>query len=441
VIPTEHFVGDFRRFASRAANRVPAWVADVRERAISSFSEAGFPTTREEDWKYTNVAPVLGVPFRAAFDLEQPPVDASASNALLGEAAARRLLFVNGSFAPQGSMLGTLPDGVRVESLGSALGESGGVAERHLARYASFDGNGFTALSTAFLDDGALVTLADGVELDRPVELVFVSTARQGEVVAHPRVLVVCGRGSRASLVESHGSLDGGATLTNVVAEIVLGDAARLEHVRVVREGGRGSHVATTEVVQQRDSRYVSSAFTLGASFLRHNLNVRLAGEGAECSLDGLYLVAGGELVDNHTSIEHAVPHGTSRELYKGVLAGEAKAVFNGKVIVRPDAQKSDAQQTNKNLLLARSAEVDTKPELQIFADDVKCAHGAAIGQLDPNALFYLKSRGIDEAAGRRLLTRGFAYEIVQRVRDETVRSALEPLLAERLEHELGEQR
>jgi len=228
-------------------------------------------------------------------------------------------------------LLGTLPDGVRVESLGSALRESGGVAERHLARYASFDGNGFTALSTAFLDDGALVALADGVELDRPIELVFVSTARQGEVVGasegsgrlRKRVPGVARREPRLARC--------GATLTNVVAEIVLGDAARLEHVRVVREGGRGSHVATTEVVQERDSRYVSSAFTLGASFLRHNLNVRLAGEGAECSLDGLYLVAGGELVDNHTSIEHAVPHGTSRELYKGVLAGEAKAVFNAR--------------------------------------------------------------------------------------------------------------
>jgi Fe-S cluster assembly protein SufD len=228
--------------------------------------------------------------------------------------------------------------------------------------------------------------------------------------------------------------------LTNAVAEIVLGEGSRLGHVRLVRDGAGGSHVATTAVVLGRDSLYASTALALRASFCRHELDVRIAGEGALCSLNGLYLVAGKDFVDNHTSIEHAVPHGTSRELYKGVLAGEARAVFNGKVIVRPNAQKSDAQQTNKNLLLSARAEIDSKPELQILADDVKCTHGAAIGQLDPDAVFYLKSRGIGDSAGRRLLMRGFANEVVQRIPPDALRAAVEAAVFERLEEIFAEE-
>jgi len=312
--------------------------------------------------------------------------------------------------------------------------------ERHLTRHAGFDRNGFTALSTAFLADGAVLEVDDGIAVDRPIEVVFASDGREGERIGHPRLLAVLGREAEASLVESYVSLDGAPTLTNAVAEVVLGAGAQLAHLRVVREGGGGSHVATTAVVQERDSRYASAALALRASFLRHELEVRLAGEGAQCSLDGLYLAGGKEFVDNHTTIEHAVPHGTSRELYKGVLAGGARAVFNGKVIVRPDAQKSNAQQTNKNLLLSPHAEIDTKPELQILADDVKCAHGAAVGQPDPEAIFYLKSRGIGDAAGRKLLTRGFAGEVVQRVAPEALRRVVEAAVFERLEQIFAEE-
>jgi Fe-S cluster assembly protein SufD len=437
VSGTEHFVGDFRRFVSRAERRVPAWVAEVREAAISRFAEIGFPTTREEDWKYTNVSRLVSVPYRAELESPQRRGDGIAGSGLLAEATARRLVFVNGRFVAGASQLGRLPAGVRVESLATALAADGEIVERHLSRHAAFDRNGFTALSTAFLDDGAFVFLPDEIELERPIELVFVSTGDRGEVVAYPRLLVVCGRQSRATLVEQYVSSESGATLTNAVAEVVLGDAARLDHVRIVREGTRGAHVATTEVLQGRASRYGSSAIVLGAAFLRHNLNVMLGAEGAQCALDGLYVASGEEFVDNHTAIDHAVPYGTSRELYKGIIGGKAKAVFNGKVVVRPDAQKSDAQQTNKNLLLSQSAEIDTKPELQIFADDVKCTHGAAIGQLDPEALFYLKSRGIGEAAGRRLLTRGFVNEVIQRMPVAELRPVLEQALIERLERDL----
>jgi Fe-S cluster assembly protein SufD len=428
----QHFVEQYQRFAGGAAAAAPRWLAALRERGMSRLRERGFPTARDEDWKYTNVSRLLGVPFRTAVDFDDRAGFAQVPAAgLFAQEDAIRLLFVNGRFVGERSAIAALPAGARVESIALALRHDAEPVERHLGRYASADQSGFTALSAAFLTDGAIVALADGVELERPIELVFVATTADTELAVHPRVLVTCGRGSRLSLVESYES--SGATLTNAVAEIVLGEGARIEHVRVVREGERGSHVATTEVVQARDSRYASSSFALGASFLRHTLNVRLQGEGAECSLDGLYLAAGDEVVDNHTAIDHSHPHATSRELYKGVLGGRAKGVFNGKVIVRPDAQKSDARQTNKNLLLSRHAEIDSKPELQIYADDVKCSHGAAIGQLDADALFYLKSRGIGEAAGRRLLIRGFAAEIVQRVRAETLRGALEAALEERL--------
>jgi Fe-S cluster assembly protein SufD len=439
VNAAEHFVGDFRRFASRSAGRAPDWLADVRAAAIARFAEIGFPTTREEDWKYTNVSPVVKPAFQPAFEVEDAPAP-EATTVLLGDRAACRLVFVNGRFVAGASALPALPSGVRVKSLAAALRDGGDAVGRHLARHARFDQNGFTALSTAFLEDGAFVELADGSGVEEPIEIVFVSSARRGEVAVYPRLLVVGGRDSRASLVERFVSDSPATTLSSPVAEIVLGDGARIFHVRVVSEGPRAAHVATTQVLAGRNARYSSSAWTLGAAFSRHNLQVRLDGEGAECSLDGLYVGSGAEFVDNHTAIDHAVPHGTSRELYKGVLGGRARAVFNGKVIVRPNAQRSDAQQTNKNLLLSRTAEIDSKPELQIFADDVKCTHGAAIGQLDPEALFYLESRGIGAQAGRRLLTRGFANELLQRIESEPVRSALEPALFERVERCLAEE-
>lgn len=438
----ERYVADFRRFAERRGREVPPWVRPIREAAISRFAEIGFPSAREEDWKYTNVARLMSVPFRSALEPEDGAVDVRSLGPGVAGAVGARLVFVNGRFSAALSDPSRLPQGTVVQSLAEAWSGGGQAVEEHLARHASFDRNGFTALSTAFLADGALVSLLDRAVVEEPIEIVFLASATRAEVLSHPRLLVVCGRESRATLVETHLSRGDGQTLTNAVVEVVLADGARLDHVRVVRQDGRAAHVATTEVLQERDSRYGSAVFVLRCGFLRHNLNVRLGGQGAECSLDGLYLAAGEEFVDNHTAIDHAVPHGTSRELYKGILAGRAKAVFNGKVIVRRDAQKSDAQQTNKNLLLSEHAEIDTKPELQIFADDVKCAHGAAIGQLDPDALFYLKSRGIGDTAGRRLLTYGFGGDMIRRLpAGDRLRASLERALLERLERDLVEER
>lgn len=431
----EHYLSQFEKSAGAAG---PAWLRSIREAAMSRFAEIGFPTPREEDWKYTNVLPVVKTPFQPAPERATNGGVSRVVADLVGERAkGSRLVFVNGVFCEELSSLGRLPEGVRVESLARAAARGEEVVERHLARHARYDQNGFTALSTAFLRDGALVIVPEGKVVEEPIEVLFVSSAAKGEIVAHPRTLVVCGRGSRAALIEVYTSAANGLSLTNAVVEVVLADGARLEHLKLLRESNQAAHVATTEVAQGRDSVYRSSSIALDASFARNNLNVTLEAEGAECSLDGLYMAGGEQFIDNHTSIDHRVPHGTSRELYKGVLGGKSRAVFNGKVIVRPGAQKTDAQQTNKNLLLSDRAEVDTKPELQIHADDVKCAHGAAIGQLDPEALFYLRSRGFGEVSGRRLLTAGFANEVTHRVGIAAVLPLLERLVSARLEQEI----
>jgi len=433
----ERYLTDFRRFrASRSREpHEPQWIAPIREAAIERFAEIGFPSSREEEWRYTNVARLVAQPFRPSFDVE-----ADAGAEYRGSSDVARLVFMNGRFVPGASRIESIP-GLELKPLAAALASADATVERHLARHAAFDRNGFTALSTAFLEDGAYVAIADGAVIDEPIHLVFLTSAAQGEVIAHPRILVAAGRDSQATIVERYEPNGGGATLTNTVAEIALGEGARVRHVRVANEGAGASHVATTQVVQGRDSRYRSLAIVLEQAFLRHNLAVRCDAEGAECSLDGLYLAGGRGFVDNHTEIDHAAPHTASRELYKGVLAGHAKAVFNGKVIVRKDAQKTDAQQTNRNLLLSAHAEIDTKPELQISADDVKCSHGAAIGQLDRDALFYLESRGIGESKGRRILVRAFANEMVQRLAEPAVEPRLEEAIAARLDAMIAEER
>jgi Fe-S cluster assembly protein SufD len=331
--------------------------------------------------------------------------------------------------------------GVEIASIADLVARRDERLADGFARLAKFDRNGFTALSTAFLHDGAFIAIAENAVVEPPIEIVFATSAAKGGVVAHPRIFIRAGRASRATIVERYVSIDEGDTLTNAVAEVLIAEAAQLTHLRIASEGARASHVATTQVAQGRDSRYSSFAIALDAAFLRHNLAVRCDAPGAECALDGLYLAGGRTFIDNHTEIDHAAPHTASRELYKGILGGHAKAVFNGTIIVRPDAQKTDAQQTNRNLLLSRHAEIDTKPELQISADDVKCSHGAAIGQLDPQALFYLKSRGIGEAAGRRLLVHAFANEMIERFGDARLAPALERVVTASIHALLGGER
>jgi Fe-S cluster assembly protein SufD len=341
------------------------------------------------------------------------------------------LVFVDGCYAPD---LSQVPSGrMIVESLAQTLKDHADLVEAHLGQHAGIGDSIFTALNTAFIQDGAFVHVPRNALVDEPIHLLFVSTARGAPTAAHPRVLVVLEEASAATVVEEYVAPRQGPTFANAVTEIVLRGGAALKHYRTVREAPAGFHIGTVEVHQEQDSAYTSLSTSFGAQIGRNDLRVRLMGTGATCTLNGLALTDGLEHVDNHTLIEHAVPHGTSRQLYKGIVDDKSRNVFNGKVIVRPGAQRTDAQQANRNLLLSGDALVDTKPQLEIFADDVRCTHGATVGQLDADVLFYVNSRGLDSDAARALLTYGFASEVLTDIPEKPIRVRLEEALVRKL--------
>jgi len=414
----------------RVNGSVPEWLTKLRRDAMSRFTDQGFPSTRLEDWKYTDAAPIARLPFRLAAALpvrvDREVVEAASFG------VGTRLVFVNGCYLPELSSTDALPAGVRITSLSRVLTHEPVLIEAHLARYANA-GHGFIALNTAFIQEGAVVYLPRRTVVPELIHLLFISQPAGEPVVSHPRILIVAGDDSRATVVETYVGSGTSAYFTNAVTEIVLGANSDITHYKLQRESEQAFHVATIEAHQAAGSRLRSYAVSLGGALARSDINTRLDGEGCECSLDGLYMAAGTQHVDHHTSIDHRRPHCTSRELYKGVLDGKSSGVFNGKVYVRPQAQQSDAGQVNKNLLLSDDATIDTKPQLEIFADDVKCSHGAAIGRLNDEALFYLRSRGIDAAAARDLLIAAFANELVERMQAAPVRAQLERLVWSRL--------
>jgi Fe-S cluster assembly protein SufD len=420
------YLADFERFEQKLGGAAESRIHRVRKDAIQRFADLGFPTTRLEEWKYTNTAPLARVPFQ----LGAGGVGAYAApfqGPFLGLDCSK-FVFANGRYYEQLSFV----DGSHrvVSSMAQVLASPGSEGcrqiEQHLARYADYSNHAFVALNTAFLDDGAVVVIPDGHVAERPICLLFVSTGGDQPVVCHPRVLVLAGRDCQASIVEAYLGPDGSAYFTNAVTEIVAGENAVIDHYKLQQEGDRAFHIATIQVHQDRSSNFHSHSISLGGALVRNDINVVLDGDGAECTLDGLYVESGEQHVDNHTLIDHARPHGSSREVYKGILDGKATGVFNGSVVVRKDAQKTDARQTNKNLLLSESAEINTKPQLEINADDVKCSHGATIGQMDQEAIFYLRSRGIPYEEARNLLIYAFSNEILGRVKDQALRACLE---------------
>lgn len=412
----------------------PAFVRALRERGLARFSALGFPTTRVEDWKYTNVAPIARETFTVG-----PEALATEAAALIESTqidGAIELVFVNGRYAPALARPTALPAGVIVDSLAAACRAHAALVEPHLGRLANIDDDGVAALNTALLHDGAFVHLPAGCALEAPIHCLFVSLADGAPTVSHPRVLIVAADASRARIIEQY--VGRGRYWTNAVTEIALGTGAHVAHHKVQREDVAAYHLAVAAAAQASGSQFDSLSIALGAALSRSAIATRFDDAGAGCAFDGLYVADGSQHVDHHTTIDHARPRGTSRELYKGILAGRATGVFNGKVFVRPDAQQSDAQQMNQNLLLSDDATIDTKPQLEIFADDVKCSHGATIGQLNDEAIFYLQARGIDPAEARRLLIHGFANELVARVQIEPLRRQLEALLADRLPAVVG---
>ena len=415
---------------------VPGYVRDLRQRGAQQFAGLGLPTTRLEDWKYTNLAPLARHTFALA--AAGVPADAVrlAAAARLGDGI--ELVFVNGHLAAELSTLGERAGGAVVTSLADGMIRHAEVVAPALGSLATPEADGLAALNAAYIADGAFVHLPDGVALETPIHCLFVSVANGTPTVSHPRTLIVAGAGSRATVIEQH--IGTGTYWTNAVTEILLGAGAVVAHYKVQREGAAAFHRAAITAGQAADSRLDSHAVSLGAALARVDITARLDSPDAACSLDGLYLAGDAQHVDHHTTIDHRRPRGTSRELYKGILSGRASGVFNGKVFVRPDAQQTDAQQMNQNLLLSDDAQIDTKPQLEIFADDVKCSHGATIGQLSEDAVFYLRARGIDTAEARRLLIYAFANELVQRVGVAPLRQQLDAALAERLPALVGGQ-
>ena len=402
-----------------------AWLNRLRAEAVDRVGALTVPTTRDEEWRFTDISPLTGMPFqpaRSASPLDGTRIDGFA----LAEAGAR-LTFVDGVFAPQ---LSFNTAGIAVENLAAGAGRRAAELEPHLGRHAGFRDNVFAALNTAFLHDGALIVVPRGVTVAAPVHLLFVST--QPEAACYPRCLVVAGPGSAVTVVEDFVALQDAAYLTNAVSEIALLDNSSVRHVRVQRENGAAIHIANCAVSLAHASRYQSVSVALGARISRYNLNVLQAAEGAECAIDGLALITDRQLADSHTCIDHARPHGVSRQLHKCIVDGAAHAVFNGKIMVRPGAQRTDSSQSSRNLLLTAKARVDTKPQLEIFADDVKCAHGATVGQLDAEEVFYLRSRGLSDAAARNLLTYAFGAEIIERIPVATLKRRLEQFVLAR---------
>ena len=421
------YLDEFEQLAKRRESE-PAWLGERRRDGMQRFSEAGFPTTRHEEYKYTNLTPLARTPFRTAPEavarVTAEPIVPYFFESLDGD----KLVFINGRYAPGLSRIGR-DSGVEVGPLAQKLVDSTVELEAHLGRYSGARENPLAALNSAFLADGAWVKIAARQVVEAPIHLVFVSTADAPDTVIHPRVLILAGLDSQAAVIESHFGLGGATYWTNAVTEIVAEPNARLDHYKLQQEAPQAFHTSFLEIDQARDSRVMTHSLSLGALLARNDVEVTLNGEGCDSVLDGLYAVGGRQHVDNRTCIDHAQPHCTSHQLYKGVLDGHSRGVFNGKIIVRPDAQKTDAIQSNKNLLLSENANINTKPQLQIDANDVRCTHGATVGQIDEEATFYLRSRGIGHAQARSLLTYAFAADVLERVNITPIRERFESLL------------
>lgn len=428
----ERYLAAFNQSRAHQAANVPPWLSDLRQNGIASFDALGFPTTRNEDWKYTNLEPIASQTFVPANGAARAISASDIISRSMVDAEAPRLVFLNSVFSAEFSNVASLPRGVVATRLVEFIEQNEKSAAAALGRYASNERQPFVALNTAFLEDGAVVSIPAGCRVAQPIYLVFVSTPGAAPVVSYPRTLILLGAGSEAKIVESYVGINSGVYFCNAVTELVGGQDSVIEHYRLQQESAEGIHVGAFEADLQRGCHLTAHAVSLSGSLVRNNVRVVLNGEGAECVLNGLYLADGKQHIDNFTEIEHAKPRAKSLELYKGILGGSAHGVFNGKIVVHKDAQKSDARQTNKNLLLSENAAVNTKPQLEIYADDVKCSHGSTIGQLDTDALFYLRSRGLGLEQARSLLSFAFASDVVGKMKIESLRKRLDDYLVAR---------
>ncbi len=435
---TDRYDSEFKRLEEESSGR---GLLPIRRDAFARFAELGFPTTRHEEWRCTNVTRIARTPFELAGRDGVRLTDRDIGPLTFAESAGRRLVFLNGQYIPSLASVDSLPDGVRLGSLAEVLDTDPGAVEPYLARYADYSDDAFTALNTAFMTDGALVEVPAGCTLDTPIHLLYVSTPAARPQVSHPRTLIVVGAGSRATIVESYVGLGPGSYFTNAVTEVIVAEEAVLDHYKITEESDQAFHIGGLRLHQHRGSNLTSHVVSMGGALVRNGIHAVLDGEGCECSLNGFFMLSGRQHVDNHLRVEHAKPHCNSREFFKGILDEQSRGVFSGRIVVHKDAQKTDAKQTNMSLLLSDEAQIDTRPQLEILADDVKCTHGATIGQIDEEAIFYLRSRGIREAAARSLLIYAFANESIAGIHVKSLADRLRDTVYARLPqgHELRE--
>ncbi len=426
------FLQGISRLESKVNGHHPRWLNSLRRSAFGWVGVHGFPTGEDEAWKYTRVAPILEIPFAPAEPGARRALSPGDVSALAGELGGPRLVFVNGYFVAELSALKSLPEGVKLGSLASVFAQEDEALEALLWRRLRERPQAFTALNVALGEDGAFIRIPAHIRVEEPIHLVFLSDAGTTPLVSHPLSVVFAGAGSRVTIVETHVGIAGGIYLSNAVTALVLDEGAVVEHYKVQDEAESAFHLAFMDVRQGRASRFSAHSVALGAALARHEVQVALEAPEAQVVLNGLYLPRGRQLHDNPTTIEHAAPHCTSRELYKGVVDGHGRGIFDGRVVVQPGAMKTDASQTNKNLLLSASAQAYTRPRLEIFADDVKCAHGATVGQLDDEALYYLRTRGIPQQVARDLLTYAFTAEMLDLIQVPSLHSRVLRMLATR---------
>ena len=423
-----NYLESFSSFGRNAVGHNLPWLRKLREDAFGRFCEVGFPTTQVEDWRFTNVAAIARTPFELAID-GHVGLSRERLNEFHLPGAACQLVFVNGRFAREFSVLENLPAGLEVASLGEQISRKPGSLQEHLGHYLNIERDAFAALNTAFLEDGVYVHVRRGTVVEMPIYVLFISTGKQAATVTHPRNLIVAEEASQVTVIEDYVSVESGTAFCNTVTEIAAADDSVVSHFMIEREHKEAFNVSTLRIQQGRNANVSSHSVLLGGALVRNNVHPVLAGEGSECLINGLFIGHGRQHLDNYMLVEHASPHCGSRQFYNGILDDKARGVFHGRIIVHRDAQKTDAKQTNRNLLLSDEAQIDTKPQLEIYADDVKCTHGATIGQIDERAMFYLRSRGIDEASARKMLLLAFADECLDRMKPGPAREHVEVLI------------
>lgn len=410
----------------------PSGILPVRKAGLARYSELGYPTTRDEDWRFTNIKSIAEQTFEpAAQPGDHHWTEANLPANELLKHAGSRLVFVDGHLIPA---LSRLPErkGVTVLPLLEALGDDGTGARQVIDSQCAQDASGIAALNSAYFTNGAFVRVERNVSLEEPIALVYLASGRA--LSLHPRNLIIVESGASATVFECFAGVADSEHFTNAVSEFVVGEHSNLEHVKLQDEPGSASHIAGIYAHLGRSSRFDFHSLAFGARLSRNNIRTKLDGEGLECVLNGLYLTRDRQLADHHMIVEHARPNCVSHEYFNGILDDQSRGVFHGRILVQQIAQKTDAKQTNKNLLLSDDAAANTKPQLEIYADDVRCTHGATIGQLDEQAIFYLRARGIPEVVARRMLVHAFAGEIIDRIRHEGFREAAHTMVWDRLE-------